>query len=98
MLYDILLIFVCLFASLGIVEIAVCVFDKICAKRLPHGFYILADNFTKDSAEYIIRYLEGLILHSGLDHSVKGIRLGENAEIDDELLLRLQEEYRNIIR
>lgn len=96
MLYEILIIFVCMFASLGIVELSVYYFNKICSSRLPHKFYILADNFSADDAEYIIRFLEGLISRSGLESAIEGIRLGNNAVIDEQLLLQLQEEFGNI--
>ncbi len=96
MLYDILLIFICLFASLGIVELTIYIFNLLCSKKLHDKFYILADNFTEDEAEYVIRFLESLISNSGLDCSVCGIKLGENTEISPELLHRLKLEYRNI--
>ena len=98
MLYDIPLIFIGLFASLGIVELTIYIFNFLCSKRLPDKFYILADNFTQDQAEYVIRFLECLISNSGLDCSICGIKLGENAAISSELLIRLNNEYRNIIR
>lgn len=96
MLYDILIIFVCMFAALGIVELAVYIFNKICAARLPHKFYIVADNFQSEDAEYVLRFLEGLIGRSGLESAICGIKLGENAEVDSELLSVLLEEFGNI--
>jgi len=96
MLYEILIIFVCMFASLGIVELAVYIFNLECSKRLPHKFYILADNFGPDDAEYVIRFLESLISRSGTDSAICGIRLGDNVEIDSELLETLLEEFPNI--
>lgn len=96
MLYEILIIFVCMFAALGIVELAVYHFNRMCSVRLPHKFYILADNFEAQDAEYVIRFLEGVISRSGLDSAVCGIKLGENARIDEDLLLVLQEEFANI--
>lgn len=97
MLYDILLIFVCLFAALGIVELAVYIFNSACARKMKCKFYILADDFDESEAEYAIRFLENLIAHSGIDCLVCGIKLGENAKISPELLHSLNIEYRNII-
>lgn len=97
MLYEILIIFVCMFAALGIVELSVYYFNRICSSKLPHKFYILADNFSAEDAEYVIRFLEGTIARSGLESAIEGIRLGENAVISDTLLSELQEEYGNIL-
>ena len=96
MLYDLLIIFVCMFAALGIVELAVNIFNRMCAARLPHKFYILAEDFPEEDAEYVIRFLESAISRSGLECSIKGIRLGENAKISTELLEALKEEFPNI--
>ncbi len=96
MLYEILIIFVCMFAALGIVELAVYSFNLMCSSRLPHKFYIVADNFGKDDAEYVIRFLESVIGRSGVHSAICGIKLGENAEIDEELLEALREEFSNI--
>ncbi len=96
MLYEILIIFVCMFAALGIVELAVYTFNRLCSSRLPHKFYIVADNFSAEDAEYVIRFLESLIGRGGLGSAICGIRLGKNAQIDRELLLALLEEFPNI--
>ncbi len=96
MLYEILIIFVCMFAALGIVELAVYIFNKLCSSRLPHKFYIVADNFKAEDAEYVIRFLEALIGRSGLESAICGIKLGENAQIDQELLQVLLDEFPNI--
>ena len=96
MLYEILIIFVCMFAALGIVELSVYHFNRICSTRLPHRFFILADDFEKEDAEYVIRFLESVISRSGLDSAVCGIKLGKNANIDSELLDILKEEFSNI--
>lgn len=97
MLYDILIIFICMFAALGITELAVYIYEKSCAARLPHKFFILADNFEKNDAEYVIRFLEGVISRSGTDAAICGIKLGENADIDVDLLKNLQKEFKNIV-
>ena len=96
MLYELLIIFVCMFAALGIVELAVYLFNRMCASRLPHKFYIVAENVTCEDAEYVLRFLRSLIGRSGLDSAICGIRLGENIEIDDELLQKLTEEFPDI--
>lgn len=98
MLYDILIIFICMFASLGIVDLAVYIFNCLCARKLPHKFYLLADNFKSGDAEYVIRSLESIISTSGADTVICGIKLGENAELPTELYKKLNNEYRNIIR
>ena len=97
MLYELLIIFICMFASLGIVELAVYQFNKMCSTKLPHKFYILAEDFSAEDAEYVIRFLEGMISRSGLESAIEGIKLGNNANIDEQLLLQLQEEFGNII-
>lgn len=97
-MYDILIILVCMFASLGIVELAIYFFNRNLAKQLPHKFYILADNFGKDDAEYVIRFLEGLISRCGLDSTICGIQLGENIQIDEALLTALTREFPNIVK
>lgn len=96
MLYELLIIFVCMFAALGIVELAVYAFNLMCASRLPHKFYIVADDFDNDDAEYVIRFLESVIGRSGVHSAICGIKLGENARIDEELLKTLREEFPNI--
>ena len=96
MLYDILIILVCMFASLGICELAIYLFNRTASGRLPHRFYILADDFEQNDAEYVIRFLEGVISRSGVDSAVCGIKLGENAQVDDELLECLCKEFGNI--
>ena len=97
MLYEILIIFVCMFASLGITELTVYIFNTQCSKKLPHKFYILADSLSKENAEYVIRFLEEAIRHSGLDSAVCGIKLGDNADVDEKVLEKLRYEYGNII-
>lgn len=96
MLYDLLIILVCMFAALGICELAIYLFNRTVSARLPHRFYILADNFEREDAEYVIRFLEGVISRSGVDSAVCGIKLGENAQVDDELLEHLCTEFGNI--
>ena len=96
MLYDLLIILVCMFASLGICELAIYLFNRTASGRLPHKFYILADDFGQEDAEYVIRFLEGVISRSGVDSAICGIQLGSNVRIDDELLECLCTEFGNI--
>ncbi len=97
MLYEILIIFVCMFAALGITELAVYCFNFMCASRLPHKFYIVADDFGEEDAEYVLRFLENLISGSGLGCAVGGVKLGENAKIEKELLDSLLKEFPDLI-
>ena len=86
-----------MFAAYGITELAVYYFNRICAAKLPHRFCILADNFEKEDAEYVLRFLESMIRKHGLEYAVCGIKLGENAEVEKETLEALCNEYGNII-
>ena len=97
MLYDILIIFVCMFASFGIVELAIYFFDYVCSLKLPGEYYVCADNFSEDDAEYVLRFLEGIISREGAGKAIKGIKLGENARAEKELLEQLRLEFGNII-
>ncbi len=98
MLYEIFLIFICLFAALGIVDIAVYFFNKICIKRLPpHSLYILIDDFEKSDAERIVRFTAEHFLRQSDGLSVKGIIIGENADLDEELRALLRTLYKDYI-
>ncbi len=97
MLYEIILIFICLFAALGMVDLALYIFNKICTRRLPgHRLYIFVDDFKGENAEYLLRFLEEYIVRDKTELDICGLLLGKNAEVDDELLSHLKNKYRNI--
>ena len=98
MLYEILLIILCMFAALGFSELIIAIFNYKCAKRLPHKFKITVTDIDKEQAEFVIRYLEELLFVSGADAAIDEIVLGEGADIDDSMFEVLQKQFGNIRR
>lgn len=95
-LYEIFLIFICMFAAIGIVEVVLCVFTWCLVKKSQYKCDILLEDVSKADAETTIRLLETLIFASGIDCAVGGIRLGENVDVSSDVLRRLEREYGNI--
>lgn len=96
MLYEILIIIICMFAALGMAFLAISIFNCKCAKRLPRKFSLLVNGVKGEQAEYIIRYLEELLWVSGADAAINEIILGNDTEIEKDLLERLSREFGNI--
>lgn len=98
MLYEITLIFICLFAALGIADLAVYIFNRLCIKRLPpHRLYITIDGFEKSDAERIAHFITEYYLRCGDCPTVNGIIISEDADPDGELRERLRAQYKDFI-
>lgn len=98
MLYEILLIFICLFAALGIVDLAVYIFNRSCIKRLPpHRLYIMLDDFEESDAEYLAGFLVEYFLRCGDYPPIDGIIIGDAADPDGELRAQLRTRYKDFI-
>lgn len=98
MLYEILLIFICLFASLGIVDLSVYIFNRICIKRLPpHRLYITIDDFEKSDAERIVHFITEYYLRGGDCPPIDGIIIGDTADPDGKLREQLRARYKDFI-
>ena len=95
MFYDIILILICMFAALGIVFFISELNFLFSNKKYKYKFYLLCRDIPKEEAEYAIRYAEKVIL-SRLGGVGCGIKLGENVQIDKNVLEILKREYRNI--
>ncbi len=95
MLYDIITVFICMFAAMGVVFFILELSLLLSNKKHGYKFYILCENLSGKEAEYAIRYIENIIL-SRLGGVGCGIKLGENVEIDKAVLEALKREYRNI--
>ena len=98
MLYEILLIILCMFAALGLAELAISIFNYKCSKRLPHKFYITVTDIKTEQAEFVLRYLEELLLVSGADAAINEIVLEDSVEIEESVLEALQRQFGNIKR
>lgn len=95
MLYDIITVLICMFAAMGVVFFILELGLLLSNKKYGYKFYILCENLSEKEAEFAIRYVENIIL-SRLGGIACGIKLGENVEVDTEVLEALKKEYRNI--
>ncbi len=97
MLEDILIIMLCLFASLGVITFCLTLWDRLLRRKIPAKFYLVAENFTAEDTEKVIRCAERLLLHSKEGVFIDEIRIGEGADADTEVVERLAREYKNIV-
>ena len=98
MLREILMVMLCFFAVLGIVDAATYLFERICSARLGVSLGIFVPECRAENAEYTLRFVEGILAREGLSKAVGTVYLGENVKIDPETLLRLEGEFGNIRR
>lgn len=96
MLYDIIIVLICMFAAMGVVFLILELGLMFSASKHGYKFYILCENISEEEAEYAIRYIENVII-SRLGGVACGIKLGENVEINPKVLKALKQEYRNIV-
>lgn len=98
MLCEILMVMLCFFAVLGIVDAATYLFDRVCSARLGISLGVLVPECSAGNAEYTLRYVEGVLAREGLPKAVDTVYLGKDVKIDPEILARLEGEFGNIRR